>query len=531
MISRREVMGGALVVAAGGATLLSAGGARAATSPATVPGDATLKTVLDKIAKGGPAAERLAILKGLQPINLSVGARLDYDAVLQSVETEAEIVRRFPFGAGPGSPYVVTTRGGVWLKAADAAKAGGDAAIASAQRLDAETAQIAADAAKGVIPPGFVIDKVLTGLTSTAAAAQASPEIVTALGRQRDALQEVRGKAGKAAGLRFKDRDAYYALMLKLNLGMAVTPNEAHARAMEVAKALTARADKLLRAQGLAKGSVGQRLAALSRDERYLYNDDDTGRDRAVADMNAWLDKSVARLPLSFRALAPGSRGVRISRMTRADEAAGRQGYREAPSFDGDKPGFYYVDLKAIRTRPSWTLASVVHHESIPGHMVQIPLEEGSGAHPLRTRLACPGFVEGWAIYAEQLADEEGAFASDPLSQLGYVQWMLFRIGRLLIDTGMHSQGWTREKAEAFLSDLQGPPPVFAPIAQDVERVAIGPGGVAGQGLAWLELTRLRAATRTLWGAGFDIHAFHDAVLTPGTLPLSMLRARLLGAA
>jgi uncharacterized protein (DUF885 family) len=525
MISRREVMGGAFVVAGGGAALLSAGVARASS-----PDDATLKTALDKIAKGGSAAERLAILKGLQPINLSVGARLDYDAVLQAIETEAEIVRRFPFGAGPGSPYVVTTRGGVWLKAAEAAKTGGDTATASAKRLDAETAQIAADAAKGVIPPGFVIDKVLAGLASTAASAQASPGIVAALGRQRDALQGLRAKAGKAAGVtRFKDGEAYYALMLKANLGMAVAPSEAHARAMDMAKALTARADKLLRAQGLTKGSVGRRLAALSQDNRYLYSDDDAGRDRGVADMNAWLGKSIARLPLSFATLAPGSRGVRISRMTRADEAAGRQGYREAPSFDGDKPGFYYVDLKAIRTRPSWTLASVVHHESIPGHMVQIPLEEASGAHPLRTRLACPGFVEGWAIYAEQLADEEGAFAADPLSQLGYVQWMLFRIGRLLIDTGMHSQGWTREKAEAFLSDLQGPPPVFAPIAQDVERAAISPGGVAGQGLAWLELVRLRAATKTLWGAGFDIHAFHNAVLTPGTLPLSMLRGRLLG--
>jgi len=521
MISRREVMGGA----AGGAVLLAAGAAGAAPAP----DDATLKTVLDKVAKGGPAAERLAVLKGLQPGALSVASRLDYDAVLRSIETEAELVRRFPFGAGPGSPYVVTTRGGAWLKAADAAKAGGDAAIASAKRLDAETAQIAADAGLGVIPPAFVIDKVLAGLANTAASAQASPEIVAALGRQSDALQGVRAKAGKVAGLRFRDAEAYYALMLKLNLGMAIAPREAHARALDVAKTLTARADKLLKAQGLTKGSVGQRLAALSRDERYLYSDDDAGRDRAVADMNAWLDKAIARLPQSFKTIAPGSRGPRISRMTRPDEAARRQGYREAPSFDGDKAGVYYVDLAAIRTRPSWTLGSVAHHEAIPGHMVQIPLEEVSSAHPLRTRLACPGFVEAWAIYAEQLADEEGAFASDPLSQLGYVQWMLFRIGRLLIDTGMHTQGWTREKAEAFLSDLQGPPPVFAPIAQDVERAAIGPGGVAGQGLAWLEMVRLRSATRTLWGAGFDLRAFHDAVLTPGTLPLSMLRARLLG--
>jgi uncharacterized protein (DUF885 family) len=523
MISRREVMGGALVAVGG--VLLPADGATAATPD----GDAVLKTALDTIAKGGPAAERLAILKGLRPIALSASARLDHDAVLASIEAEAELARRFPFGAGPGSPYVVTTRAGAWLKAGEAAKAGGDAAAASAQRLDAETARIIADAALGVIPPAFVIDKVTAGLTATAAAAKASRQIVAALARQRDALQGARAKAGKAAGLRFKDHEAYYALMLQLNLGLAIAPRDAHARALDVAKALTARADTLLRAQGLTRGSVGRRLAALSLDGRHLYSDDDAGRDRAVADMNAWLDKAVARLPTSFGAVAPGSRRVSISRMSRADETAGRQGYREAPSFDGAKPGVYYVDLKAIRARPSWTLGSVVHHEAVPGHMVQIPLEEASGAHPLRTRLACPGFVEGWAIYAEQLADEGGAFADDPLSRLGYVQWMLFRIGRLLVDTGLHTRGWTRQKAEAFFFDLQGPPPVFAPIAQDVERAAIGPGGVAGQGLAWLELVRLRADVRARRGAAFDPRAFHDAVLTPGILPLSMLRARLLG--
>ena len=522
MISRREVMGGA----ACGATLLATGGARAA-----APGDAALKALLDTVAKGGPAPERLAMLRAFPPAQLSPLARIDHEAVLQSVATEVEISKRFPFGSGPGAPYVVTPRAGAWLKAADAAKAGGDAVAASARRLDLETAQIAADAGQGVVPPVFIIDKVLAGLTATASAAQGAPEIVAALGRQRDALQGVRAKAGTGAGVcRFKDGEAYYGLLLKLNLGLSLTPRDAHARALETARALTARADGLLKAQGLTQGSVGERLTALTRDERWLYSDDDAGRDRAVADMNLWLDRAIARLPTSFATLAPGSRKVRISRMSPADEAAGRQGYREAPAFDGSRPGAYYVDLKAIRTRPSWTLGSVVHHESLPGHMVQIPLEEGSGAHPLRTRLACPGFIEGWAIYAEQLADEDGAFAGDPLSELGYVQWMLFRVGRTLIDTGMHSQGWSHEKAAAAFADLQGPPPVFAPIAQDVERSAIGPASAGAQGLAWLELVRLRAAARKARGAGFDLKAFHDAVLVSGTLPLSMLRTRVLGA-
>jgi len=520
MISRREVMGAAV----GGAALLAAGGAQAAGD------DAGLKALLDKLARGGPADQKLATLKAFSSTTLSPAARLDYDAVLSAFAIEDEIVRRFPFGAGATSPYVVTTRAGAWLKAVDAAKSG-DATADTVRRLDAETARITEDAARGVVLPAFVIDKVAAGLAETARAVTATPDLAAALGRQRDALIALRPKAGKGIGVgRFKNGEAYYALLLKAAMGAEITPAQAWDRANAAAKALTARADTLLKAQGLSKGTVGARLAALSRDERWLYSDDDAGRDRLIADMNASLTKAVSRLPVSFATIAPGSRAVSMSRMTPADEAARRQGYREAPSFDGSKPGVYYADLNTIRTRPSWTLPSVVHHESVAGHMVQMPLEERSGAHPLRTRLAFPGFSEGWAIYAEQLAAEEGAFADDPLAELGYLQWMLFRVGRLLADLGVHLKGWSIEKTTVFLNNLQGPPPVFSPVSQGIERIAIGPAASAGQGLAWLELVRLREDARKLRGPGFDIRAYHDAVLLPGTLPLSMLRARLLGA-
>lgn len=520
MISRREVMGGAVA----GTALLAAGGVQAAGD------DAALKALLDRLAKGGPADQKLATLSAFSPTPLSPAARLDYDAVLSAFATEDEIVRRFPFGAGPTSPYVVTTRSGTWLKAVEAAKSG-DVAADAVKRLDAETARIAEDAAKGVVLPAFVIDKVAAGLAGAATAVASVPELAAALGRQRSVLIALRPQAGKAIGVgRFKDGEAYYALLLKAAMGADITPSRAWARASAAARALTTRADRLLKAQGLSKGTVGARLATLSRDERWLYSDDDAGRDRLTADMNAWLTRAVSRLPESFATIAPGSLAVRMSRMSPADEAARRQGYREAPAFDGSRPGAYYADLGSIRTRPSWTLPSVVHHESVAGHMVQVPLEERSGAHPLRSRMAFPGFSEGWAIYAEQLADEEGAFAGDPLAELGYIQWMLFRVGRLLADLGVHLKGWSIEKATAFLNDLQGPPPVFSPVSQGLERIAIGPAASAGQGLAWLELVRLREESRRRLGAGFDIRAFHDAVLVPGTLPLSMLRARVLGA-
>ncbi len=510
MLNRRQALGGV----AAGAAVLASGPVLARES-----GDAALKALLDKLAKGGSAADRLAALKGFSIEGLSPRARLDRDAVLQASETEAEIAHRFPFGNGPGAPYVVTTRVGAWLKA------GGNAPDDLAKKLDAETSRIRADAARGVVPPAFVIDKVVAGL---AAASKSAPaDLAAALARQGEALSALKAQAGTGAGVgRFKDGRDYYALMLKLNLGMTIDPDEAHQRGLAAVKIYSARAARLLDKQGIAKGPLGDRFAALYRDPRWLYEDSDAGRDKLVADMNAWLEKAKVRLPKSFGAVPPGTLTAKIARMVHADEAAARQGYRDAPSFDGQRAGTYYVDLAAIRSRPSWTLPSVVHHEAVPGHMLQIPLEEGSGAHPLRTRLAAPGFLEGWAIYAEQVADEEGAFAGDPLSELGYLQWMLFRAGRLVIDTGMHAKGWTREAAEAWFARTQGPPPVFAPIAQDVERAAIGPGGVAGQGLAWLETGRIREEARHR--KGFDLKRFHDDLLLPGTLPFSTQRARLL---
>jgi uncharacterized protein (DUF885 family) len=518
MLSRRQALAGAAAV---GATLT--GGEAIAQGS----GDAALKALLDKLAKGtGGPADRLALLKAFPTEGLSSNARLDRDAVLQAYDTEAELVRRFPFGASASAPYAVTTRAGWWTNVPEAIRAGGDAPSVLASRLKADTKKIRADAALGVIAPAFVIDKTVAAIAKVAAGA--SGDLAAELVRQSEVLLALKPQAGEGVGVRFKDAENYYALVLKLNTGMDMSPDEAHARGLDAARRFGARADALLRARGLTKGSLGARLTALSRDPQFLYTDDDAGRDQLVADMNAWLDKAKARLPRSFGAIPKGALTAVISRMSAADEAAARQGYRTPPSFDGARPGTYFVDLAAIRSRPHWTLPSVAHHECVPGHMLQIPMEEGAAAHPLRTRLACPGFSEGWAIYAEQLADEEGAFAGDPLAELGYLQWMLFRAGRLVIDTGLHAKGWSQAKAEAWFADLQGPAPVFAPVAQDVERAAIGPGSVAGQGLAWLALVELRAAMRRRQGKDFDLKAFHDAVLWPGTLPLAMLRARLL---
>ena len=301
-----------------------------------------------------------------------------------------------------------------------------------------------------------------------------------------------------------------YADLLSFQLGAPVDPVTAHNRAQAEARRLQARGDVLLKGQGLAEGTFAERLARLMADERHLYGDDDAGRDRAVADMNAWLAQTRPRLRPAFGDLTIPPAEAR--RLSAADVAQGRGGYREAGTFD--KPGAYYVDLKAIRTRPSWTLPAVVHHELIPGHLLQLPYQAIAQPHPLRLR-ASKAYFEAWGIYAEQLADDLRLMAGMPLARIGALHWRLFRLARIVADTGLHAMGWSRDQAVDALRDLQGPPIAFVDLAADVDRMIRDPATYAAQGLGALEFARLRPK------AGWP--AFHRAMIADGPWPFGSL--------
>ena len=313
-------------------------------------------------------------------------------------------------------------------------------------------------------------------------------------------------------------RQPTYAGRLALALGAPVSPDEAERRARAEIQTLQARADQLLRGQGLAKGSVGERLRALAQNPRYLYPDTPAGRDQAVAEMNHRLAAIRPHLARAFGELPIAAAEVRG--MSPADQAAGRAGYRQPPT--GDAPGAYYVDLRNIRARPSWTLPSVVHHELLPGHLLQIPLQAAADPHPLRLRYA-PAYFEAWAIYAERLAGELGAYAHDPRAELGQVHWRLFRTARIVADIGLNMKSWSADQARDVLADLQGFPAAFISFEEDVRRMGQSPGKTAAEGLGALEFVRLRGAP----GAHFDATRFHRIVLAQGPWPFDEL-ARML---
>jgi hypothetical protein len=279
------------------------------------------------------------------------------------------------------------------------------------------------------------------------------------------------------------ERPAYFGLLLRRRLGEA--PLVAARRRLEAERdRLLRRTDIVMRKVGHARGTTGERFSALFARPRWLYGDDEAGRDRAVADMNRLLAERRRQVPFAFDAVPAWCLDVHAARMSRAEEQASKAGYRELPQ--PGKAGAYFVDLKDIRRRPGWTLPSVVAHELLPGHMIQLPIEAAANPHPLRLEYA-PAFAEGWGIYAEQLAAAQGAFA-DPMAELGHLHWLLFRVGRGLVDIAIHCDGWSIERARAQLIAWQGEPAYFAPFDTDLARIVADPASRAAEALAWLAI-------------------------------------------
>jgi uncharacterized protein (DUF885 family) len=189
---------------------------------------------------------------------------------------------------------------------------------------------------------------------------------------------------------------------------------------------------------------------------------------------------------------------------------------------DGSRPGIIYFNLHDTADWPRPALATTLYHEGLPGHQLQMGLAlESRGIPLLRRQLYLSAYGEGWALYAEQLADELGMYETDPLGRIGFLKGQIFRAGRCIVDTGMHAMGWSREKAVATLTDLTGETAGYT--TREVDRYCAIPAQACSYKIGHTYWVRQGERARAALGARFDIKAFHDAGLTAGAMPLDVL--------
>jgi uncharacterized protein (DUF885 family) len=532
---------------------------------------AALKAKLtDRSAEGQRAiaqrvAKRLERVKAIDTSTLGDAARIDVD-VMRTAHEFANEGFAFPYGdvatldsswSYRNAPYVVAQNTGAFLeipslldsrhtieKPADA-----DAYLsrleAYAGQIEGETGRLHSAAAQGVIAPDFLLDKTLSQLriassgdvtqwslvTSLAkrtrnmsgdyaakAAKIAKDRIAPALQRQLAELEAHRKRATSDAGVwKLPQGDQYYAWALSAGTTTRMTPDQIHERGQEELRELQSEMDGILKAQGLTQGTVGERMTALGKQARFQFPDNDQGRAQIMALLNDRVKDIRTRLPRAFATLVPGK--LEIVRMAPEVEPGAPGAYGGAGTVDGKVPGRFWINLHTTKLWTSYALPTLVYHESIPGHVWQ---GEYTFKLPLfRSMLGFNAFAEGWALYAEQLANELGVYDKDPFGRLGYLQSIAFRACRLVVDTGLHAKRWTRQQAIEWFARTNGSG--LEEVTSEVDRYCAWPGQACGYKVGHSEINRLRKKAQQSLGDKFDFRKFNDAVVKGGDVPMVVL--------
>jgi len=413
--------------------------------------------------------------------------------------------------------------------------------------LDGETERLKAAGAQGMIAPAFLIDKALKQMEASLADAKAGGGMVDSLAtRTRDAkiagdwgsraqaivtgpvaaalerqLAEMKAQRPKAtmdAGMWARPGgDEWYAWGLRASTTTRMTPDEVHAMGRDELAMLHGQMDPILRKIGYTDGSVGDRMNALAKDPKYKFPDNDAGRAEIVAYIQSWLGKIRAELPRAFRTLVKGN--VEVKRLPLAEEPGAPAAYGGAGSIDGSTPGRMWINLRTTELHSKYSLPDLTMHEAIPGHAWQ---GEYANQMPLiRTMLAFNAYSEGWALYAEQLADELGLYDDFEVGRLGYLQSLAFRACRLVVDTGLHAKRWTREQGVEFFVKENGSNPLE--VASEVDRYCSWAGQACGYKVGHSEIVRQRGLAQKALGAKYDLRDFDDVVVKGGNVPLDVL--------
>jgi uncharacterized protein (DUF885 family) len=296
-----------------------------------------------------------------------------------------------------------------------------------------------------------------------------------------------------------------------------MTPDEVHEMGRSELADLHARMDAILKDIGYAQGTVGERMKALARDPRYKFSEGDKGRAEIMAFIEDRLTWIRAQMPRAFNTVVDPK--MEVKRLPPAEEPGAPGAYGGAGSIDGSIPGRFWINLRTTTLHSKYSLADLTFHEAIPGHIWQG--EYTHGLPLIRQLLSFNAYSEGWGLYAEQLADELGAYDTNPVGRIGYLQSLAFRACRLVVDTGLHAKQWTREQAVRFFVDVNGSNP--EEVASEVDRYCSWPGQACGYKVGHSEINRQRGLAQSALGPKYDLKAFDDTVVLGGNVPLDVL--------
>ncbi len=464
---------------------------------------------------------------------------------------------------GVQTPYRLYQQGGAYFNipdflnsahpintAADAeaylARLSGFAAV-----LDQDTAGQRAEAARGLLAPGWSIDLTLgqmhklrdvaaadnTMVQSLATRAKAKGiagnwaaraarivelAVYPALDRQIALMTSLRSKTAAGDGAwRIARGDEIYADALAQATTTSLSPDEVHAIGLEQVADITRQIDTILKAAGMTQGTVGDRLTALNRQNDQLFADSDAGRTALIDSLNVGMADMWQRLPRAFADIP--RQPLEIRRVPVEIQDGASNGYYQSATLDGSRPAIYWINLKSVGDWPKYSLPALTYHEGAPGHHLQGSYAQKSGDLPMLLRNNfISSYGEGWALYAEQLADELGAYQG--LERAGYLQSFLFRASRLVIDTGLHHKRWTREAATDYMVATTGF--ARARCQREVERYCTLIGQACSYKIGHTAWVRNRARAQAALGDKFTLQWFHE-VLKDGVMPLSMLETRI----
>ncbi len=527
-------------------------------------------TLRSQLADRSPAGQQA--LADLLRTDLERASAFDTGQLSPATRTAVEVVKSayrtaldgfaFPYGDVPVggwriTPYVVIQNVGAYLDiprflesehqvgTAGDAEAWVQRVAAYPKALDGELDRVRAARASGLVPPSFLIDKAIAqldlsiasarkgeGLVGVIAAATAGipgdwvertrrivvEEVAPALQRQRDELQAQRADATDDPGMWARPRgEEYYRWALRAGTTTDMSPDEVHQLGLDQLKALHGRMEPILAKLGYTTGSVGERMQALAKDPRYQFADGDAGRQEILALIEDRLADIRARLPRAFRTLVRGN--VEVRRLPPEEEPGAPAAYGGPGSIDGTIPGKFWINLRTTSLHSRYSLPDLTYHEAIPGHVWQG--EYAQKLSLIQSILAFNAYSEGWALYAEQLADELGVYDDFEVGRLGYLQSIAFRACRLVVDTGLHAKRWTREQAVRFFVDVNGSNP--QEVASEVDRYCSWPGQACGYEVGHQEIVRLRTRAREALGSRYDMRDFNDTVVLGGNVPLDVL--------